>query len=67
VAVTDMTIRQVRSAALFVLGAAAFIFELLSGGERTTILILAGACMGLPAFLGLDERRNKGDQSGEKD
>lgn len=48
---------RVRSAVLFLVGLAAFIYELVSGGERTTILILSAAMMGLPAFLQVDERR----------
>lgn len=65
-AVSGETIRHIRSAALFLAGLGAFIFEVVSGGERPTILILAAAAMGLPAFLGVDERRSMKGEAGEK-
>jgi hypothetical protein len=53
-----MSTRHLRSAALFVVGLSAFVYEVISNqGERPTILILAAAMMGLPAFIGMDERR----------
>lgn len=67
-AVSGETIRHIRSAVLFLAGLGAFIYEVVSGGERPTILILAAAAMGLPAFLQVDERRSKPSaEAGEKD
>jgi hypothetical protein len=69
VAITEATIHHVRSAALFITGLGVFVYEVgFNEGERPTILILAAACMGLPAFLGLDERRKEpADKPREKD
>lgn len=66
-AVSDATIRHLRSLVLFVFGLAGITYETLTNGtERPTLLILFAACLGLPAFLGLDERRaKKPDEPGE--
>jgi hypothetical protein len=68
VAITDVTIRRIRSAALFVFGLAGITYVTVTEGtERPTLLLIFAACLGLPAFLGLDERRHdKGDKPGER-
>lgn len=58
-AVTGEQIRHIRSGLLFTGGLGAFIYEVATGGDRPTILILAAAMMGLPAFLRVDESRSK--------
>ena len=59
-AITGSTLRAIRSGVLFVVGIAGIAYEtLVEHIERPTLLILFAAMIGLPAFLGLDERRNK--------
>lgn len=52
---------QIRSAALFLGGMAGVFHETLltSGTERPTLLILFAAMMGLPAFLGKGNGKEK--------
>jgi hypothetical protein len=57
---TTSKFNRVRSTVLFVVGLAGIGYETLAeGGERPTLLLLFAAMCGLPAFLGLDERRRK--------
>jgi hypothetical protein len=50
----------IRDVALFVVGAAGVIHEtVLRSVDRPTLLLLFGACLGLPTFLGRDEKKAK--------
>lgn len=52
--------RLSRDTIIFLLGIAIIIYEVVvEHGERPTVLILAGAMIGLPAFLHGDERIKK--------
>lgn len=54
-----------RDAAIFILGAYAFIHELSrSGSERPQILIMSAAMMGLPLIIRGDEKRHEGKTNG---
>lgn len=57
-------VKIVRDAAIFILGAYAFIHELSrTGSERPQILIMSAAMMGLPLIIRGDEKRQEGKSS----
>ena len=57
-------LRLSRDSVIFLLGVAGIIYETVGGGgERPTLIILFGACLGLPAFLHADARlKSKPDE-----
>lgn len=50
-----------RDLVVFVSGLLGIVHETVihTGPERPTLIVLFGACLGLPAFLRLDERRRR--------
>lgn len=55
-------VRVSRDTILFVVGLAGLIFVTLKGGpERPTLIIAFVGMMGLPLFIGADEKRRKKD------
>lgn len=53
-----LTVRIIRNLATFGLGAFGWIHEVLSSGtERVTIIVACFALMGVPLFLGKDEKK----------
>lgn len=60
-------VKVVRDFVIFVLGAYAFIYELLrAGSERPQILIMSAAMMGLPWIIRTDEKRQEGKANDSK-
>ena len=58
--VSRPTREATRATVLFVAGLAGIAYETLAEhGERPTLLILFAAMIGLPLFLGADERRQR--------
>lgn len=55
-----------RDLALFLLGFSGVIYEtVVSEGDRPTLLILFGACLGLPVFLNSDEAKARINKENE--
>jgi hypothetical protein len=64
----QLAVKLFRDMALFLLGAAAFIHELLrTGAERPQILILTAAMMGLPVIIRGDEKRQEVKENGDRE
>lgn len=53
-------LKRLRSISLFLVGLGGVVYEVtVDGTDRPTLLVLLAAMMGLPAFLGTDEKRRR--------